>query len=389
MPDAAALHVALDRETLLELARARTGLGDFGDLWFLEPMDRYIEAVNREARLTPQGETGQTEVVVKGLASRLRMIEDIKRHPEILVEQVEVAGIILGLPRTGSTIFHRLLASAPGMTAIRWFEAQNYAPFPGEVRGNPAERRAYAEAMIAGWLQLSPELASIHPLDPDAPDEEILVLGQMFVSTMIEGMNFVPGFAQWLNSYDQSRGHEDLKTILQYLQWQDPARRGSKWILKSPSHLPYTEIAARAFPDALLIMTHRDPVEVVPSFVSMEAALYKLSSTIPDLEAGAFWFRRLAEWMHRFEAARERIGEHRFIDIDYREVGREPLAQAERVLARMGIARDRRLEAVLTEFLAGNQREQRPLHDYSLERFGLDEAAIMREFAAYRARYIV
>jgi hypothetical protein len=379
----------LDREALLQQARERAGLTDFGDLWFLEPMDHFIEASNREGRLTPVGREGTVEVIVKGLVSRLRMVEDIKRHPEILDEKVDVAGIILGLPRTGSTIFQRLLASAPGMTGLRWYEAQNFAPFPGEERGNPVERRAYAQAMIDGWLQLSPELASIHPLEPDAPDEEILVLGQMFVSTMIEGMNYVPSFSRWLNSYDQSKGHEDLKTILKYLQWQDPSRKGRKWILKSPSNLPYAEVAAKAFPDALLIMTHRDPLQTVPSYVSMQAALYKLSATLTDQEVGEFWFPRLVEWMRMFEAARERIGEDRFIDIDYREVGKEPMAQAERVLTRMGIPVDAQLEEVLAEFLAGNKREQRPMHDYSLERFGLDEEAIKREFAAYRERYIL
>lgn len=378
----------LDREALLDLARERAGLADFGDTWFLEPMDHYIAASNAEGRLTPDGRAGTIEVIVKGLVSRLRMIEDIKRHPEILDEKLEVAGIILGLPRTGSTIFHRLLASAPGMTAIKWFEAQNFAPFPGEEPGNPVERRAYAQAMIDGWLKLAPELASIHPLDPEAPDEEILILGQMFVSTMVEGMNFVPGFTRWLNTYDQAKGHEDLKTILKYLQWQDPSRRGAKWILKSPSNLPYAETAAAAFPDALLIMTHRDPVQTVPSYISMQAALYKLSATVDDAAVGAFWFPRLAEWTRMFEAARARIGEERFIDIDYREVGKNPLAQAERVLARMGIPINDQLEEVLAEFMAGNQREQRPLHDYSPERFGLDEDTIKREFADYRARYI-
>lgn len=377
-----------DRETLLGLARARTGLSDFGDTWFLEPMDHYIAAANAEARLTPEGFAGQTEVIVKGLASRLRMVEDIRRYPEILDEKLHVAGVILGLPRTGSTIFHRLLASAPGMTAVRFYEAQNFAPFPGEEPGNPVGRRAYATAMIGGWLHASPELASIHPLDPDAPDEEILILGQMFVSTMIEGMSFVPSFAEWLNGYDQSCGFEELKTILKYLQWQVPERRGARWILKSPSHLPYALEAARAFPDALLIMTHRDPVEVVPSFVSMEAALYKLSAVLPDREVGQFWLRRLAEWMHRFEAVRAEIGEGRFIDIDYRAVGREPLIQAARVLTRMGLAMDDRMEAALAEFMAGNRREQRPFHDYSLDRFGLDEEAIRVSFAGYRARYI-
>ena len=274
------------------------------------------------------------------------------------------------------------------MTALRWFECQNFAPFPGEGRGEAPQRRAYAQAMIDGWLQLSPELASIHPLDPDAPDEEVIVLGQMFVGTAVEAMTFAPSFAAWLDAYDQSQGHADLRTILQYLQWQDPSRRGAKWILKSPTNLPYTEVAAKAFPDALLIMTHRDPLEVVPSYVSMEAALYKLNSVHDDKTVGAFWFPRLAAWMDRFMAARERIGEDRFIDIDYRQVAREPLVQAQRVLERIGIPVDERIEAALSEFMAGNQREQRPTHDYSLDRFGLDEDAINRAFAAYRERFI-
>lgn len=379
----------LDRENLLEQARQRAGLSDFGDLWFLEPMDQFLASANREAKLTPAGFAGQTEVIVKGLVSRLRMIEDIKQHPEILDEKVEVAGVILGLPRTGSTIFHRLLAAAPGMTALRWFEAQNFAPFPGEEPGNPVERRAYADAMLKGWLELSPELNSIHPLDSEAPDEEILILGQMFVSTMVEGMTFCPAFTRWLDTYDQSKGHEELKTILKYLQWQDPSRRGTKWILKSPSNLPYAELVAKAFPDALLIMTHRDPVDVVPSYVSMEAALYKLSSDLTDKEVGDFWFQRLVGWMRSFLEARARIGEDRFIDIDYREVAKEPLVQAERVLSRIGIEPDDQLEAALSEFLAGNKREQRPTHNYAPERFGLDEDAILREFAEYRARFIV
>ncbi|WDF74312.1 sulfotransferase family protein [Novosphingobium sp. KACC 22771] len=379
----------LDRDALLAAAIKRAGVSDFGDRWFIEPMTRYLDAANAEARLTAEGAAGLREVVVKGLVSRLRMVEDIRRHPEILDEQVDVAGIILGLPRTGSTIFHRLLAHAPGMTAIRWYEAQNFAPFPEDQPGQPDGRRAYARAMIDGWLAAAPELASIHPLDPEAPDEEILILGQMFVSTMVEAMAFIPSFAQWLNTYDQSKGHEDLKTILKYLQWQDPSRRGKRWVLKSPSNLPYTELAARAFPDAVLIMTHRDPLQTVPSYVSMQAALYKLSGTIPDHEVGAFWFKRLTDWMNRFEAARGRIGEQRFIDIDYRDVARDPLTQARHVLARMGIPLNAELDEALAEFMAGNQREQRPMHDYSLERFGLEEAEILAAFADYRARYIV
>lgn len=378
----------LDRDDLLGRARERAGLEDFGDLWFLEPMQHFLDAANAESRATPAGRAGQVETTVNALVNRLRMIDDIKRHPEILDEEVRVAGVILGLPRTGSTLFQRLLASAPGMTAMRWYEGQNYARFPGEERGQPTARVELAQGIIDGWLKLAPDLLSIHPLEPRGVDEEIMIMGQMFVSTMVEGMNHVPSFARWLNSYDQSRGFDDLKTILKYLQWQDPTRRGCGWILKSPSHLPYADAVAQAFPDAVLIMTHRDPVQTVPSYISLQAALYQLNASLSDKEVAAFWFPRLVEWMTRFEAARERIGEDRFIDIDYRAVVKEPMAQAERVLQRFGIAADAKVEAALTEFLAGNKREQRPMHDYSPERFGLDEGMIEEAFASYRARYI-
>lgn len=377
-----------DQADLLDVACRRAGLDDFGDTWFLRPMARFIEAANSEAQLTPEGVAGQTEVIIKGLVSRLRMTEHLKRHPQIRDERVEVAAVILGLPRTGSTIFQRLLAAAPGMTAIRWFELQNFAPFPDETMGKPSARRDYASAMIDGWLKAAPELASIHPLDPDAPDEEILILGQMFVSTMMEGMTFVPSFAYWLDGFDQSKGHEDLTTILKYLQWQDPSRRGKRWILKSPSNLPYTEYAASAFPEALLIMTHRDPLETVPSYISMQIALYRLGARLADREVAAFWLSRLSEWMRRFEAARTKIGEHRFLDIDYSDVVGEPLQQARAVLRRIGVEPGEETDVAFAEFLAGNRREQRPVHEYSLERFGLDEAAIDNAFGAYRARYL-
>lgn len=135
-------------------------------------------------------------------------------------------------------------------------------------------------------------------------------------------------------------------------------------------------------------MTHRDPLQAVPSYVSVQAVLYKLSSRVPDAEVGAFWLERLIDWMHRFEEARARIGEDRFIDIDYREVARAPLVQARRVLAKMRIDADQGTDAVLEEFVAGNRREQRPAHEYSADRFCLDEGRILEAFGPYRARYI-
>ena len=147
-------------EDLLQAARDRTGLTDFGDMWFAEPMAQYVAAANAEAQLTPEGFAGQTEVIVKGLASRLRMVEDIRRHPEILDEKVEVAGIILGLPRTGSTVFHRLLASGAGddrdqagtrRRILRRFPMKQIGNPAGPPRLCPGDDRRLAPAVRRNW----------------------------------------------------------------------------------------------------------------------------------------------------------------------------------------------------------------------------------------------
>ena len=145
---------------------------------------------------------------------------------------------------------------------------------------------------------------------------------------------------------------------------------------------------AHAFPDAVLIMTHRDPVEAVPSCISMMASLYRLYSAVDDREACAFWFPRLVTWLDRFQAARERIGEKRFVDVSYADFMRDPVAQAVPVLERMNLRVHAGMERMLADFMEANRRDKRPVHAYSLSRFGLEREDVERAFASYRARYI-
>ena len=209
--------------------------------------------------------------IINGLVGRLRMIDAIKKHPEILDEKVSVAAVITGLGRTGSTLFHRMLAVAPGFTAIRWWETQNFAQFPGEERGNPVERRRVAVAVMDGYVKAG--LMSVHPFAIDEPDEEIIILDQVFVGTMPESAMYVPSYAKWLETYDHHQAYQDLKTILKYLQWQDPTRKGKRWVLKTPGHLGTIRDLLDTFPEAKVIMNHRDPVQTVPSYCSFVTTL--------------------------------------------------------------------------------------------------------------------
>jgi len=378
-----------DRATLVARACADTGLSDFGDTWFFANIDALIPALNSEARLSEAGVGSASAMIVNGLVNRLRHVELVKRHPEIRDETVEVAAVVVGLPRTGSTMLHRMLASAPGMTGTRWFETQNYSPMPGEGRGETHLRREVAKGFLDYMLATIPDLMSIHPMSIDQPDEELIILGQLYSSTMIEGTYHVPGYACWLTENDRVQCYRDLRQILQSLQWQDPGRAGAKWVLKTPGHLLALDAVIEVFPEAKIVMTHRDPVATVPSYCSMEHSLYQMvSDSVDPASVAAFWVPRLAELLDRFMAVRGQVGGQNFIDVRYADLLGDPIGEGTRVLEAAGIAVTDAVRAGMAEWIEANKREDRAPHKYALEDFGLVRSDVEQRFAAYRAAFL-
>jgi len=379
----------LEFQPLLDEARRRTGLDDFGSEWFHEPLQVLVDSIRTEARLSPMGVYIQTENLLNSLTIRLRTIEAVRQHPEILDEQVTVAATIVALHRTGSTLTHRMLSSAPSMTALSWWEAQNHCMVPGEERGNPVQRRQDAAEKLGQWLQAMPDLMSIHPMSLDQPDEETTIMEQAFVGLSPESFLWVPSYARWSETADVAPAYEELRTALKYLQWQDPSRRNRGWVLKTPSHLPSPEALAKAFPETLIVMTHRDPLKTTPSFCSMSYTLHTMQSDQVDpIALGGHWSKRLARLMDRLLEARGRIGEHRFFDVRYEHLVADPMAAARAIFARMGRDLTPADEAAMREWLAANGRDNRPSHQYSLEQFGLSAGQLKQDFRAYRERFI-
>lgn len=370
-------------------ARAQAGLDDFGDPWLFAHLDALIPVLNSEAKLSEAGAATARGMITGALINRLRHVDLLKRHPEIRDEEVRVAAVVAGLPRTGSTMLHRMLAAAPGMTGVRWYEAQNYVPFPGEARGDPAPRRAAAEQIMAYMLQAIPDLMSLHPMSIDQPDEEVIILGQLFSSTMIEGTYFAPSYARWLMASDRARPYRDLKEILQSLQWQDASRKGARWVLKTPGHLMAMDAALEAFPEAKMVMTHRDPVSTVPSYCSMEWSLYQMvSQDVSREDVAGFWAPRLKELLDAFMAVRDEAGAEAFVDVRYEDQLADPVGVGERVLRACGIEPDDAVRRGMAEWIEANKREHRAPHRYGLEDFGLTEQGVKALFADYRARFI-
>lgn len=378
------------KDTLISQAVSNTGLTDFGEDWFFDHIDVLIPALNDQAQLSETGEYGAQLMIQSALERRLRHIDLIKKHPEILDETVKVKCVLSGLPRSGSTMFHRMLASAKDLTAIRWYETQNYVPLPGENRGDPTPRKEAAKGILDYMLQVIPELMSIHPMSIDQPDEEVIILGQLFSSSMIESTYYVPDYADWLWKQDPRQAYEDLIVILKSLQWQDPSRRGKEWVLKTPGHLMSMPTALDVFPNAKIVMTHRDPIKTVPSYCSMMASLYKMGSeTITKKLIGEFWPARLKQWLDKFMATRTNMNANRFIDVDYNEQLADPITMASRVLEQSGLVMTDELKAGMSDWIEANKREHRAPHKYTLEDFGLSQSQIETRFATYRNQYVL
>ncbi len=388
----AAPQTSLDENSILEEARARAGLSDFGDESFREPLRRTLHAYETEAGLNAVGRIAQRERTIGLLVNRLRVEDWLRRHPEILDERINAPIVIAGLPRTGTTMLHRVISQDPGIYAGLWYELRNPAPFPeGDFRKKDP-RIADAKAQVAQILEGAPELGAIHPWDHAGADEEIMLLEYTFLSTMALSAAYVPELAKWIAEQDQRPAYRYLERLLKFLQWQkrQAGQRGDRWVLKAPYHLAFIDVLFETFPDATVVQTHRDPLETIPSYASMSLALWRLAADDPDpIAVGREWggWFRLA--LQRCLELRESLFPDRFVDIWYKDALRDPIAQVRRIYAFVGRELSPVAEERMRRWMRDNAREKRAPHEYSMDTFGFTREQIERDFAGYRERFIL
>jgi len=380
----------LDVQELMAQAQQQAGLDDFGGDDFIAPMTVLVKALNEEANLNAGGLYGQRQRCIDLLVNRLRVQDYLARFPEIRDEEIKAPLVIVGLPRTGTTMLHRLIASDPQMNAVYWYENRNPAPFPGWDFASPDPRIAAAQAQVEAMLQGAPELAAIHPLDPLGPDEEVLLMEHSFVSDVPETGAHIPSYTAWLDEHGYQAGYEYTKTLLQFLQWQKKKAgvAGDSWILKSPVHLASMENLFDVFPDATIVQTHRDPLQTIPSIASMFLALFKLGADAVDAKAiGAQALQTYSTDIDRTLAFRKQHPE-RFIDLWYQDAIREPLVQVKAIYQAVGKVLTPEAEQAMAAWKEDNSRDKRQAHEYTLEQFGFTEALLKERFRAYREAYI-
>jgi len=376
---------------LLQQAREATGLSDFGDDWFLRPLTRLVDDVNREAGLvSPESSAGAR--IQGALADRLQLEQYFKEHPEAAQERIDLACAIIGLPRTGSTMVHRLLAASPKLTALWWWETAFPFPLPGEAMDDPAPRQEAAKGMVDWLLSEWPDFESIDPMDAMAINEEVVLLDRTFLSTTYDSMMPIHGYGHWQAEQDHEPAIRDLYRFMQVIQHQRVARGEERrpWVFKTP-HYVMGALAGllKVWPDVKLVMTHRDVGDVLPSYCSMCASLSVNSSTsYRKEEQGAHWTRRFRDGLDRLEAIRATLPEGQVIDIAYRDTVTDPQGTGEKILAALGYAPDADDRQAMQQAIAANAREARPKHKYSAADFGLTPEGIAQDFADYHKQYL-
>jgi sulfotransferase family protein len=370
----------LDVDGLLAAARDKTGLDDFGDEWFVEPLRVLTAALVDEARLSELGLALTQQRLTALLADRLRLRHLQSENPAITEEEVIVAAEICGLPRTGSTLLHRLLAASPHVTTTLSWETSYPLPFPGE--GPDAEvRKQRARDRFEMFLEMSPDFGDIHTIEWDGPEEDVILLDRTFTSMSYDSFYQVPTYGLWLREYDQTPAYRELREWLQVLQWQDPTRRGRPWVLKSPHHLTAVDTVLDTFPGCKIVMTHRSPAQAVPSYASMVSAISgQYSDDVDPIAIGRYWRDRFVTTLREYAAVRDRRPD-RFVDVRFQDMVADPVDEATRVTSALGLPADR---DAFEAYMARNRAERHGSHTYTAADFGLSEAELEKDFAFYQ-----
>jgi len=378
-------------DAVLADARRKVGLSDFGDEGFLEPLEVLVDSINREARLNPIGQMIIRGRIVGILANKLVAQDTIKEHPEILDIPIEAPVVIAGLARTGTTMLHRLIAQDPAIRSLASWEAFSPAPAKAKRGRKKDPRFAQTAAAAKGLKYMSPGFFAIHPAEPDAPEEEVILLEQAFLTTTPEAMMNVPTYSKWLEEQDHVPAYQALKRMMQYLQGQRPGLgKNVRWVLKTPHHQEYFDPLLEVFPKATIVHTHRDPLKTSPSLFSMLTHLQMIFSDEVDPNRVAnHWLGKIENMARRALATRERVNDRGFVDVSYYDLIKDPLPHVARVYEAAGIPLSPETVRVMEASRKVNKQHKYGRHKYSLADFGMTKDDVESRIAPYRARFNV
>lgn len=376
---------ALALDPLTEQARQATGLDDFGDPSWKEGAERLLSDLNERGALTEVGSMIAGSDVVDYLSSRLRVVDWVKRNPSIADRDIRPPIVILGQPRTGTTILFDVLAQDPANRVPLTWEVDQPWPPPDTATYETDPRIEEVDAKLANVDLLIPGFRAMHDMGARLGQECVRITAADFRSMIFATQYRVPEYQRWLlHQADMASAYRYHRMFLQYLQSAHP---GDRWVIKSPAHLWALEAMFHEYPEALIVQTHRDPVRVVCSLASLVDLLRRLASDDVSISAVA------AEWVDDVVLGLDRAVEARkdgtvpagqAVDVLFNEFLRDPMAVVRTIYERLDIELSEVAESAMRAFLAANPKEKHGGHSYSFAETGLDEGLLRERTRPYK-----
>ena len=372
-------------DSFVSQARELTGLEDFGSGSFREGLEAYCDSVFSEASLNDLGVAAIGSAIVTSLSNRLRVVGWAGSHPEVVDETVERPLVIAGMFRAGTTLLSNLLDQDPGNRCLLRWESSDSVPPPTPETFRSGPRVEAARAEIEMLEQLNPRAVAVHHEDANGPTECIAVMSQDFKSLSWEAISNVPSYAAWLQEADQRSAYEYHRLVLQVLQ--AGGVRG-RWALKSPHHAIALDALHSVYPDARVVVIHRDPELLCGSVFSLISAL---SSTFSDADHTAYiashWTDMLEISIARMEAFRSAHPDQIVVDVRYDELTRDPVGTVAAIYEAVGDRLAPNAKEAMSGYMTEHPKGELGEHRYDLSDFGVDRGAIRERFSGYAERY--
>ena len=347
--------LSFDRDQLVDDAIVATGLDDFGEPTWQDGLDRLLDSLAGEARLNELGVTIVESEVGAYLRTRLGIVAHRADHPEIGGRPIARPLVIVGQPRTGTTILYDLLAQDPANRAPLSWEVDLPCPPPTTATYDTDPRIGACEAASEMADLVIPGFRAFHPIGARLAQECVRMTGSEFRSMIFSVQYDVPTYNRWLlDDADLAPAYRWHRTFLEHLQSGHMAER---WLLKSPAHLWHLGALLAEYPDAVVIQTHRDPLKVIASVSALAAHLRRMASDAPSLPAAAEQYRHdIFDGLERGLTARRRgvLPTAQVVDVQFTDFVADPFATIAALYDRLGLTLSAEAEARMRTFLASN-----------------------------------
>lgn len=383
--------VEFDIDKMLAEARDRAGAGDLDDTdGFTDRLTAHVAAIEHDDGLRQLSRSTLRQRVVRLLRNRLSLTDLIKRYPEIESIPIERPIIVVGMPRSGTTHLVNLIAADPRRRALPYWESQDPIPAPGEGPDTFGVDPRYTRCKQEhdALMVSAPVVAAMHDRFPEAIEEEVEILDLDLASYVLEWHARVPDWRDYYLTLDQHRHYRYLRKVLQALTF---LRGPRTWVLKSPQHCEQLGPLMATFPDATVAFTHRDPVAVIQSAITMMAYSDRLRRT--SIDPGwllDYWGDRVHRLLSACVRDHDLVPAERSIDISFHELNGNEMSLLTDLYRRSGTELTDKVQRQFQKYLDGNPRGKHGRIRYDLRRhFGISPEELRARFDFYFNRFDV